>query len=53
MPLLVESIEKKVTTILAEKMQGLDDKTTILQTTIDNCCTATLNQMKIVDNVML
>ena len=34
MPLLFEIIEKKVTTLLAEKMQGLDDKTTILQTTI-------------------
>ncbi len=53
MPQLVEIIEKKMTTILAEKMKGLDDKTTILQHTIDNCCTATLNQMKIIDNMML
>ncbi len=49
---LVNIIENKTKAILAEKMKGLDAKTTVLQQTIDNCCTATLNQMKIIDNMM-
>ena len=50
---LCDIIEKKTTAILAKKMKALNEKTTILQQTIDNCCTATLNQMKIIDNMML
>ncbi len=50
---LVDIIETKTKSLLAEMMTGLNDKTAVLQQTIDNCCTATLNQMKIVDNVML
>ncbi len=50
---LNDIIDKKTTAILAEKMTALNEKTTILQQTIDNCCAATLNQMKIIDNMML
>ncbi len=45
-------IEKKMEIMLADKMNTLSEKINTLQQMIDNCSTVTLNQTKIVDDMM-